>query len=245
MFNVNFLWNGCVDRCNKKPNTTIPVCDEEEQELYESSGYCGILLDKKGPFAACHPKVNPNVCTCSQQQPSATDTTKHISNTEFISKFLCLYTAHWVFDRMDWLTTNYCMWCLWASLNTIPVNKEKFVFLVKELQQTRFVYIQTYFRDCIFDLCELGGANTILCEAIEAYVNECQDRGVNIKPWRNETFCRECLLINLFKCLKQCNCCSPFIPVWLLFLVFSPSTKMPPQQPLRALCRPMSRDMFW
>ncbi|XP_028285469.1 zonadhesin, like isoform X2 [Parambassis ranga] len=99
-------WNTDPE-CNKKPNTTIPVCDEEEQELYESSGYCGILLDKKGPFAACHPKVNPN----------------------------------------------------------------------------------TYFRDCIFDLCELDGANTILCEAIEAYVNECQDRGVNIKPWRNETFC--------------------------------------------------------
>ncbi|XP_056299287.1 zonadhesin, like [Pseudoliparis swirei] len=94
--------------CNKKPNSTIPQCDQAEQELYKSSGYCGILLDKKGPFAMCHPKVNPN----------------------------------------------------------------------------------TYFRDCLFDLCELDGARPILCEAIEAYVNECQDRGVNVKPWRNETFCR-------------------------------------------------------
>ncbi|KAM4536429.1 zonadhesin, like [Odontesthes bonariensis] len=93
--------------CNKKPNTTIPGCDDEDRELYESSGYCGILLDKKGPFAVCHPKVNPN----------------------------------------------------------------------------------NYFRDCLFDLCELDGAKPILCEAIEAYVNECQDRGVNIGPWRNETFC--------------------------------------------------------
>ncbi|XP_029931628.1 zonadhesin, like [Myripristis murdjan] len=93
--------------CNKKPNTTIPGCTDEEQSLYESSGYCGILLDKKGPFASCHPKVNPN----------------------------------------------------------------------------------NYFRDCLFDLCELDGAKPILCEAIEAYVNECQDRGVNIGPWRNETFC--------------------------------------------------------
>ncbi|XP_051285542.1 zonadhesin, like isoform X2 [Dicentrarchus labrax] len=99
-------WNTDPE-CNKKPNTTIPGCDEEEQEQYESSGYCGILLDKKGPFAVCHPKVNPN----------------------------------------------------------------------------------NYFRDCIFDLCELDGAKPILCEAIEAYVNECQDRGVNIGPWRNETFC--------------------------------------------------------
>ncbi|KAM4564936.1 zonadhesin, like [Fundulus diaphanus] len=99
-------WNTDPE-CNKKPNTTIPGCDQEEEELYESSGYCGILLDKNGPFAACHPKVNPN----------------------------------------------------------------------------------NYFRDCVFDLCELGGAKPILCEAIEAYVNECQDRGVNIGPWRNDTFC--------------------------------------------------------
>ncbi|XP_035490473.2 zonadhesin, like isoform X2 [Scophthalmus maximus] len=99
-------WNTDPE-CNKKPNTTVPECDEEEQELYESSGYCGILLDKNGPFAECHPKVNPN----------------------------------------------------------------------------------NYFRDCLFDLCELDGAKPILCEAIEAYVNECQDRQVNIGPWRNETFC--------------------------------------------------------
>ncbi|XP_056156221.1 zonadhesin, like [Lampris incognitus] len=93
--------------CHKEPNTTIPGCTGQEQDLYESSGYCGILLDTKGPFAACHPKVNPN----------------------------------------------------------------------------------NYFRDCLFDLCELDGAKPILCEAIEAYVNECQDRGVSIGPWRNETFC--------------------------------------------------------
>ncbi|XP_038159102.1 zonadhesin, like isoform X3 [Cyprinodon tularosa] len=99
-------WNTDPE-CNKKPNNTIPGCTIEEEVLYESSGYCGILLDKDGPFAACHPKVSPN----------------------------------------------------------------------------------NYFRDCLFDLCELGGARPILCEAIEAYVNECQDRGVNIRPWRNNTFC--------------------------------------------------------
>nr|XP_046237582.1 zonadhesin, like [Scatophagus argus] len=99
-------WNTDPE-CNKKPNTTIPGCDEDEQDLYESSGYCGILLDKNGPFAVCHPKVNPN----------------------------------------------------------------------------------NYFKNCVFDLCELEGHKPILCEAIEAYVNECQDRGVNIGPWRNETFC--------------------------------------------------------
>ncbi|XP_028330841.1 zonadhesin-like isoform X5 [Gouania willdenowi] len=99
-------WNKDPD-CNKKPNVTIPGCDDDDLDLYQSSGFCGILLDKKGPFAVCHPKINPN----------------------------------------------------------------------------------NFFRDCLFDLCELDGAKPILCEAIEAYVNECQDRGVIIGPWRNETFC--------------------------------------------------------
>ncbi|KAK6323422.1 hypothetical protein J4Q44_G00057610 [Coregonus suidteri] len=93
--------------CNKQPNTTIPGCTDDEQDRYESSGYCGMLLDKNGPFAVCHPKVNPN----------------------------------------------------------------------------------SVFKDCLFDLCELDGAKPILCEAIESYVNECQDRGVTIGPWRNSTFC--------------------------------------------------------
>ncbi|XP_071187476.1 zonadhesin, like [Salvelinus alpinus] len=93
--------------CNKQPNTTIPGCTDDEQDRYESPGYCGMLLDKNGPFAVCHPKVNPN----------------------------------------------------------------------------------SFFKDCLFDLCELDGAKPILCEAIESYVNECQDRGVTIGPWRNSTFC--------------------------------------------------------
>ncbi|XP_047450650.1 IgGFc-binding protein-like isoform X2 [Mugil cephalus] len=99
-------WN-TDPKCNKTTNTTVSGCDDDERELYESSGYCGILLDKNGPFAVCHPRVNPN----------------------------------------------------------------------------------KYFRDCLFDLCEMDGAKPVLCEAIEGYVNECQDRGVNIGSWRNETFC--------------------------------------------------------
>ncbi|KAJ0006358.1 hypothetical protein NQD34_013631 [Periophthalmus magnuspinnatus] len=99
-------WN--TDKlCNVKPNTTIPGCTNDEQDLYESSGFCGILLDKNGPFAKCHAKVIPN----------------------------------------------------------------------------------NYFKDCVFDLCELDGAKPVLCEAIEAYANECQDRGVEIGAWRNDTFC--------------------------------------------------------
>ncbi|KAL0970016.1 hypothetical protein UPYG_G00235980 [Umbra pygmaea] len=93
--------------CNKQPNITTPGCTDTEKDKYEGSGYCGMLLDKNGPFAICHAKVNPN----------------------------------------------------------------------------------KFFKDCVFDLCELDGAKPILCEAIESYVNKCQDRGVAIGAWRNSTFC--------------------------------------------------------
>ncbi|XP_049338243.1 zonadhesin, like isoform X49 [Astyanax mexicanus] len=99
-------WNTDPD-CNKSPVNPSPDCTEAEEELYESPAYCGIILDSKGPFAVCHPKVNPN----------------------------------------------------------------------------------SFFKNCVFDLCALGGPDSALCEAIEAYANECQDRGVNIGPWRNTTFC--------------------------------------------------------
>ncbi|KAJ3585357.1 hypothetical protein NHX12_014078, partial [Muraenolepis orangiensis] len=96
-------------KCNIQPNTTVPSCPAGEKDRYESSGFCGALLDKDGPFAVCHRRVNPN----------------------------------------------------------------------------------GYFKDCVFDMCEMGGDRPILCEAIETYVNECQDRGVAVGTWRNQTFCRD------------------------------------------------------
>ncbi|XDV18482.1 hypothetical protein PO909_024166, partial [Leuciscus waleckii] len=99
-------WNTDPE-CNKPEVDPTPGCTDAEQELYEGPAYCGLILDTNGPFAACHPKVNPN----------------------------------------------------------------------------------GFFQDCLFDVCELDGAHSALCEAIESYVNECQDRGVTIGPWRNSTFC--------------------------------------------------------
>lgn len=48
-------------RCNKPEVDPTPGCTDAEQELYEGPAYCGLILDTNGPFAACHPKVNPNV----------------------------------------------------------------------------------------------------------------------------------------------------------------------------------------
>ncbi|XP_072349285.1 zonadhesin-like [Scyliorhinus torazame] len=38
-------------------------------------------------------------------------------------------------------------------------------------------------------MCELEGPKQQLCEAIEAYVDACQQHGVTVRPWRNGTFC--------------------------------------------------------
>ncbi|XP_076156228.1 IgGFc-binding protein-like [Alosa pseudoharengus] len=62
----------------------------------------------------------------------------------------------------------------------------------------------SYFKDCMFDVCELDGLHSALCEAIEAYVNECQDRGVTIGSWRNSTFCR--YFLSAGKCVRKNSC---------------------------------------
>ncbi|XP_067299058.1 zonadhesin, like isoform X1 [Pseudorasbora parva] len=125
-------WN-TDPKCNKPEVDPTPGCTDAEQELYEGQAYCGIILDTNGPFAACHPKVNPN----------------------------------------------------------------------------------GFFKDCLFDVCELDGAHSALCEAIESYVNECQDRGVTIGPWRNSTFCPlKCPPNSHFEsCAPICQpSCSPYPP---------------------------------
>ncbi|XP_030044013.1 zonadhesin [Microcaecilia unicolor] len=47
----------------------------------------------------------------------------------------------------------------------------------------------TFFKDCVYDMCELDGDKQQLCQALESYVNECQDRNITLRPWRNESFC--------------------------------------------------------
>lgn len=75
---------------------------------------------------------------------------------------------------------------------TFWFKTKKHIETTQQFNKLCFAPHQNDFRDCVFDLCELDGVKHILCEAIEAYVNECQDRGVVIGSWRNETFCREC-----------------------------------------------------
>lgn len=49
-----------------------------------------------------------------------------------------------------------------------------------------------YFRQCVYDLCASKGNMTSLCHSLAAYVADCQAAGVTMKPWRMDSFCREC-----------------------------------------------------
>uniref|UniRef100_UPI00398EC30B zonadhesin, like n=1 Tax=Pristiophorus japonicus TaxID=55135 RepID=UPI00398EC30B len=99
-------WN-VAENCTLTNTEVIPQCSEDQREAYEGPSYCGKLLDRFGPFAACHYKIDP----------------------------------------------------------------------------------MSYFRDCVYDMCELVGSKPQLCEALEAYVDACQQRDITIRPWRNNTFC--------------------------------------------------------
>uniref|UniRef100_A0A8B9KF75 VWFD domain-containing protein n=1 Tax=Astyanax mexicanus TaxID=7994 RepID=A0A8B9KF75_ASTMX len=48
---------------------------------------------------------------------------------------------------------------------------------------------ESYFRDCVFDVCAANGDADMLCHSIAAYMIDCQDFGVTIKNWRTSTFC--------------------------------------------------------
>uniref|UniRef100_S4R6Z7 VWFD domain-containing protein n=1 Tax=Petromyzon marinus TaxID=7757 RepID=S4R6Z7_PETMA len=47
---------------------------------------------------------------------------------------------------------------------------------------------QVFFDNCVFDLCATGGDHGSLCQALQAYADQCAQAGV-IVTWRNNTFC--------------------------------------------------------
>lgn len=49
-----------------------------------------------------------------------------------------------------------------------------------------------YFRQCVYDLCHHKGSTAFLCQSLAAYTAACQAVSGTVKPWRTESFCREC-----------------------------------------------------
>lgn len=44
-------------------------------------------------------------------------------------------------------------------------------------------------RSCLFDLCETGDEDATLCRSLEEYVLACQQQGVTMEGWRQQTVC--------------------------------------------------------
>ncbi|XP_032421822.1 LOW QUALITY PROTEIN: zonadhesin [Xiphophorus hellerii] len=48
---------------------------------------------------------------------------------------------------------------------------------------------ESYFHACLLGLCSARGDHKVLCEALKAYADVCQEAGIAIPTWRNSTFC--------------------------------------------------------
>ncbi|XP_069738885.1 IgGFc-binding protein-like [Phaenicophaeus curvirostris] len=48
---------------------------------------------------------------------------------------------------------------------------------------------QEHVQRCLHDVCGARGQRRVLCRSLQAYGTACQAAGVNIKPWRNDSFC--------------------------------------------------------
>lgn len=50
---------------------------------------------------------------------------------------------------------------------------------------------ESYFRDCVYDVCMAKDEQSMLCHSIAAYMLDCQDFGAKTQKWRSPSFCRE------------------------------------------------------
>ncbi len=50
---------------------------------------------------------------------------------------------------------------------------------------------QSYFDDCVFDVCASNGDGKVLCDSVAAYAYNCHMAGVDVKNWRTTSFCRK------------------------------------------------------
>ncbi|XP_035492191.1 IgGFc-binding protein [Scophthalmus maximus] len=48
---------------------------------------------------------------------------------------------------------------------------------------------QSYFDNCVFDVCASNGDGKVLCNSIAAYAFNCHNAGVDVKNWRTASFC--------------------------------------------------------
>ncbi|KAG7469170.1 hypothetical protein MATL_G00126120 [Megalops atlanticus] len=94
----------CDDGC---AGNDCPKCDAKLKAVFQQPGYCGILTDPKGPFAACHAKLDP--------VPYFNDCIYDICVSQGDRKVLCDNVAAYVFNCQvagveikSWRTASFC-----------------------------------------------------------------------------------------------------------------------------------------
>nr|XP_046274208.1 IgGFc-binding protein-like [Scatophagus argus] len=48
---------------------------------------------------------------------------------------------------------------------------------------------ESYYRDCVYDVCMSQGQRDVLCHSISAYLSDCQTIGIKFDNWRKPDFC--------------------------------------------------------
>ncbi|XP_072266263.1 IgGFc-binding protein-like [Pyxicephalus adspersus] len=63
---------------------------------------------------------------------------------------------------------------------------------------------QIYFESCVYDLCATGGNQDQYCNALEAYAAACENAGISVSDWRENTVCQKCR----FECSFDVDLCN-------------------------------------
>uniref|UniRef100_A0AAY4AS27 VWFD domain-containing protein n=1 Tax=Denticeps clupeoides TaxID=299321 RepID=A0AAY4AS27_9TELE len=94
----------CEDGCN---GNNCPVCDPKLRAVFEKTTYCGTITDPKGPFIACHSKLDP--------LPYFNDCVFDVCVAQGSSKVACNSVAAYTFnchmagiDVKSWRTPSFC-----------------------------------------------------------------------------------------------------------------------------------------
>ncbi|KAF7242289.1 IgGFc-binding protein [Varanus komodoensis] len=97
-----------------------------------------------------------------------------------------------------WISNTSPIWCRNDTAELVPCQKrhvyeQMCAILIKRLGPFSDCHWHKdpapYYESCIYDLCQYGLSNRMLCAAIEAYEEMCTIVGVKVASWRRETGC--------------------------------------------------------
>lgn len=71
------------------------------------------------------------------------------------------------------------------------------------------VNVSTYYRTCLFRLCQSGGNESELCDSVARYASACKNAEVDVGQWRSLSFCRKLgsgrdIYLHLVSHMKSC-----------------------------------------